>query len=213
MSNHLPQPPTEPRTFKELFDFYHNYVKVLYSTVQTENVLPSEVLFELNAALDHVSRHWIYEQDESKVVALAFGHLKRSCLDIFKVAVREARRQYAELRKIDTSVIDNGDFDRELHKLFSEIRVGAIDARRLEGDSRKDLDGPIRAFDRWQPVYEACLRLERDFFHHDKIDWAKKRFWMRFAWTSIATLVLAFLAGVIGREIGPSLVAALKSLF
>ncbi len=47
-----------PTTFEELFAFYHQYVKLLYSDVQTQNVLPAETLFEMNAAFDHVSRHW-----------------------------------------------------------------------------------------------------------------------------------------------------------
>lgn len=53
----LPAPPKEPSNIAELFAFYHDYVKVLYSAVQTENALPQEVLFELNAAFDHLSRH------------------------------------------------------------------------------------------------------------------------------------------------------------
>jgi hypothetical protein len=210
--NALPSPPTEPKTFKDLFDFYHNYVKLLYSVVQTENALPAEVLFEINAALDHISRHWIYGQNEAAVVSLAFGHLKRSCLDIFKIATREARRQYVELRRIDTSVIDNGDFDRNLQKLFAEIRQGATEARRLEGDSRTDLTGAIRAFDRWQPVFEACLRLENEFFHHPRLDWAKRRFWLRFAGTTLATVVLAFMGGIAGREFGPVIVQWVRGL-
>ncbi|MGH8556041.1 MAG: hypothetical protein ACRESZ_00995 [Methylococcales bacterium] len=101
-------PPSKPQTLTQLFEFYHEYVKVLYSYVQTENTLPSETLFELNAALDHISRMWIYSESEEEVVAQAYGHLKRSCLDIFKLKIREIRGQYDELRKIDTSTIDNG---------------------------------------------------------------------------------------------------------
>ena len=49
--------PGKPKKFEELFKFYHEYVKLLYSSVQAGGSLPAEVLFELNAALDHVSRH------------------------------------------------------------------------------------------------------------------------------------------------------------
>jgi hypothetical protein len=213
MVNPLPLPPAEPRTFAELFRFYHQYVKVLYSLVQTENALPVEVLFELNAALDHLSRHWVYGQSEARVVSLAYGHLKRSCLDIFKIAVREARQQYDQLRRIDTSAIDNGDFDRGLHALFAEIRAGAIEARRLEGDTRADGVGPIQAFDRWQPVFEACLRLEADFFLHPALDWAKKRFWKRYWRSTLIAALLLFLAGAFGREYSPQIVAFFKHLF
>ena len=46
-----------PANFGELFKFYHEYVKALCSSVQIEGSLPQELLFELNAALDHISRH------------------------------------------------------------------------------------------------------------------------------------------------------------
>ncbi len=198
----LPTPPKEPRSFAELFQFYHEYVKVLYSSVQTQNALPQEVLFELNAALDHLSRLWIYGEPEEVVVKRAFAHFKRSCLDVFKIAVREARKQYDELRRIDTSAIDNGEFDRRLHALFSKIRGGATEARRLEGDGKKDSDGPIKAFDAWQPVFQDCLLLEEQFFHHPALDWAKRRWWKMYWKSTLAAVVLAGIAGAIGREYG-----------
>jgi hypothetical protein len=57
----------DPQTFKEVFDFYNRYVKLLYCDVQATNVLPVEVLFELNAAFDHTSRHWVYGETEAEV--------------------------------------------------------------------------------------------------------------------------------------------------
>lgn len=195
----LPNPPKAPSTIGELFAFYHDYVKVLYSAVQTENALPQEVLFELNAAFDHLSRHWTYGQPEDEVVGKCFGHLKRSCLDIFKIAVREARKQYDILQKIDTSAIDNGTYDKKLNALFAEIRKGATEARRLEGDGRMDSDGPIKAFDAWQPVYANCLVLDTEFFHHAAVDWANRR-WLKKYWkSSLFTIALGFMSGVVGR--------------
>lgn len=196
----LPIPPKAPSTITELFAFYHDYVKVLYSAVQTENALPQEVLFELNAAFDHLSRHWIYGELEDKVVRQCYGHLKRSCLDIFKIAVREARNQYDTLRKLDTSAIDNGAYDKKLHSLFAEIRKGATEARRLEGDGRTDVEGPIKAFDAWQPVYANCLLLEADFFHHPALDWAKRRWWKKYWKSTLFGAVLAGIAAAAGRE-------------
>jgi hypothetical protein len=199
MAHPLPEPPQEPSTFGELFSFYHEYVKVLYANVQTENVLPSETLFELNAALDHISHCWIYDTDEATVVHEAYGHLKRSCLDIFKLALVDAVRQYGELRKIDTSAIDNGSFDQQLNRLFSELKRGATEARRLEGDTRGDGNGPIRAFDRWQPIYAQCLRIEDEFYSHPALDWAKRRHtWKRYG-ALILVGVVAFTGGTVGR--------------
>lgn len=200
----LSAPPKEPKTFAELFTFYHDYVKVLYSAVQTENALPQEVLFEINAAFDHLSRYWIYGDSEVDAVHKCYGHLKRSCLDIFKVAVREARNQYDQLGKLDTSTIDNGEFDKNLRSLFAEIKIGATEARRLEGNGKSDANGPIKAFDAWQPVYANCLRLETEYFNHPALDWARRHWWQRVSKASLVAGAVGFVGGVFGREVAPS---------
>jgi hypothetical protein len=143
--------------------------------VQAGGTLPTEVLFELNAALDHVSRHWAYQEDEAAVVEKAYSHLKRSCLDIFKLKVKDAHDQFSELRKIDTSVLDNGEFDRSLIALYHQIKIKATDARRLEGQSKDDSDSDIKAFALWEPVFNDCIRFEREFYGHPKLPWAKKK--------------------------------------
>ena len=83
-------------------------------------------------------------------------------------------KQFDELRKIDTSIIDNGNFDRELMALTGKIRDGAKDARQHEGHTRDDNE-TIRAFDLWVPVYADCVKLDRDFYRHGSLNWAKKK--------------------------------------
>src|SRR6266513_3082986 len=112
----------EPQTFQEVFDFYSRYVKILYCDVQATNVLPVEVLFELNAAFDHASRHWVYGESESEVAKKVYSHLKRSCLDIFKVRAKQTLDHYTELKKLDTSFLDNGNFETNMRRLIHEIR-------------------------------------------------------------------------------------------
>jgi hypothetical protein len=170
--------PEHPESFEELFRFYHDYVKLLYSSVQVENHLPVELLFELNAALDHVSRHWIYKESENETVRLAYSHLKRCCLDVFKLRVKTAIDQYNELRRIDLSIVDNGTFENRLRALIQKIKQGASEARRMEGRTKEEKDGSIQAFAAWEPVFADCVRLEKEFYYHSSIDWAKRRgFW------------------------------------
>ncbi|MDR0635106.1 MAG: hypothetical protein LBF91_09030 [Azoarcus sp.] len=159
---------------KDLFSFYHDYVKVLYGTTQASGTLSQETLFEINAAFDHISRIYAYGESADNAARKAYGHLKRSCFDIFKVGVREANRQYKELREIDTSIIDNGEFDKKLIALFGEIKKSSAKARQLEGKpgSLEEVDS---AFNMWQPVYERCLCLEDDFYENDKVEWAKQK--------------------------------------
>lgn len=184
-----------PSNLEGLFSFYQEFVKPLYGTVQSYNELPVEVLFELNAALDHISRHWTYQEDEQGAVDKAYGHLKRCCLDVFKIKTKEALDQYENLTKIDISCIDNGDFERSLHILASEIREGAKRARHLEG--QPDGEDSVPAFDVWCPVFEKCVQLEKDFFLHPRINWAKRRGF----WQFIESNTLAFIIGYFGSAI------------
>jgi hypothetical protein len=172
----MPSAPSEPKTMGEVFDFYYKYVKILYSYVQTFNTLPQETLFEINAAFDHIARHWAGEERESEasVVKYAFGHLKRSCLDVFKIQLKRMSEYYKELSVIDTSIIDNGEFDKKMRAAVYAIRMKAINARRLEGRANST-DGKVCAFEPWAEVFNMCLAFEKEFYLSEKIEWARKK--------------------------------------
>jgi hypothetical protein len=163
-----------PENIAGLFGFYMEVVKPLYGAVQLTNELPVEVLFEINAALDHISRKWAYNEPEADVVSKAYAHLKRSCFDIFKLHVKQAIDQFHELRRIDTSIIDNGGFDQRMLDLFARIKSGAQQARMSEGNTSDDDNLAGKAFDLWFPVYLDCVTFEKDFYRHPSLDWARK---------------------------------------
>lgn len=185
----------KPADLRGLFAFYHDYVKALYSYVQTENALAQETLFEINAALDHISRIYTYDEPEASAVGKAFGHLKRSCLDIFKLYVKETRNQYNELNKMDTSSVDNGDFDGNYHRLFNKIKRAALDARRLEGQWDDNDAGTHVSFDRWQDVLGMCIEFRENFFYHQRVLWIRKHApWLR-AWKWASGIVTTMVIG------------------
>lgn len=184
--------PKEPKTIQELFDFYHGYVKLLYSRVQASNVLPQETLFEINAALDHISRLWVYQEPEQEVVHHAFAHFKRSCLDIFKIIVRDTIDMYQEIKKVDTSIINNGEFDRQLHLLIRSIKKKSTEARRLEGRQSKD-DHVVLAFEPWTEVYAECIEFEHNFFLNPNLEWARRKQRKR----RVIDICLGFLGAVV----------------
>jgi len=184
----------EPTTFAELFEFYQNKVKLFYSAVQAENELPTEILFEINAAFDHLSRHYIYEQSEREVVQKAYSHLKRACLDVFKIILRDTLKMVAELEKLDISLIDNGKYEKDLKTLEYSIKQNAIEARRKEGDPMTaEADVEVPAFTHWLPVFEDCLRLQEEFYHHEAVDWAKKKG----RWMSTKSLIVSCVASAL----------------
>ena len=186
----------QPETFVELFEFYQSKVKLFYSAVQAENELPTEILFEINAAFDHVSRYHVYGQSEEEVVAKAYSHLKRACLDVFKIILRDTLTMVAELEKLDISLIDNGAYEKELKALEHSIKQRAIEARRQEGEpmtAETDLEVP--AFALWLPVFEDCLKLQEEFYYHPAVDWAKKKG----RWMSSKALIISVIAsGLVG---------------
>jgi hypothetical protein len=165
--------PAKPVTIDGLFQFYNDYVKPLYAAVQTENVLPNETLFELNAAFDHLSRKWVYGEDEARVVDRAFSHLKRSCLDVFKLKVKSTMERYKELQSVRIDLIDNGDFQRRLRDLIWKIKDVATRARQEEG--KPDGGDSVPCFEPWDEVYSMCIEFETDFYRHPAIDWAKRK--------------------------------------
>jgi hypothetical protein len=183
-----------------LFAFYHDKVKPLYSAVQLQNELPVEVLFEINAAWDHISRQYAYGESEESVVRHAYAHLKRSCLDIFKLAVKDAVGQFKELRRIDTSIINNGQYDRELIALYNRVRTGAITARLQEGNIKEDGEA-IKAFDLWEPVYDDCVTLMKDFYFSDHVTWARKKQKRGIWWERVISFGLGVAASVIASVI------------
>ena len=181
----------KPKTVAELFEFYYDRFKPIYSHVEALNQPPIEMFFEVNAAFDHLSRNWHYHEDEVAVVGAVAAHLKRGCFDAFKIFVKEARDQYDELRKVDTSIIDNGEYERGMIALFASIKQGATKARMSEGNSR-DPEAWHGAFELWDLVYADCVSFEKDFFLNPKVEWARRKM----AWKPWKNRLEGFLIGV-----------------
>lgn len=184
----------KPQTFPELFAFYNDYVRLLYGAIQAQNALPQETLFEINAAFDHISRHWTQGHSEASEVDKAFSHLKRSCLDIFKLTLKDTIDQYNELCRIDTSIIDNGAFDECMHKLVTDMKTKSIEARQADSETH---DGIEKAFALWADVYKMCDQFNRDFFLSPNIQWARKKSRMYTTKAFLLSVAASFIAGLL----------------
>jgi len=164
----------KPDSLQELFNFYYTEFKPLYDRVHIYGQPPLEMLFEITAAFDHLSRHWYYNLDEKIAVEKACSHLKRASFDAFKIILINTIDKYNELLNIDTSIIDNGNFDMSLKHLMADIESGAEKARMSEGDSRDEGKWHV-AFELWKEVYLKCYEFEYNYYLNDKVEWAKKR--------------------------------------
>jgi hypothetical protein len=96
---------------------------------------------------------------------------------MFKVIAMDARDQFEELRRLDTSTVDNGRFDPELIRLYGRVQRVVTQGRRLEGISqlKQDEKGIDACFELWLPALEDCERIEREFYLNPDVNWAVKR--------------------------------------
>lgn len=162
---------TDVKTLRDVFQFYYDKVKPLYCAILSRNTMPSEALFEIVAAFDHVSRRSYYGEPEVVVAQKVYAHLCRACFDLFKLAVSEAMNKYTQLCEIDTIAIEDGDFDKRLCQLAASIRKNARVAHQLEGKP----SASVEAFQAWSSVLGDCLTMEEKFFLHPDVRWSKKR--------------------------------------
>ena len=191
--------PEKDVTFKDLFDFYYSEYKPLYSDVTSANHLSQETLFEVTAAFDHVARFFSPnanpDETESYCAKKAMSHLKRACLDMYKLEYVYTKDVYDKLCRLPINLIDNGEFEKKLHKLFAETRVLAKEARRLEGV--KKADSPELAFEIWGKAYVNCKRITSDeFYLNPNVGWAKRNR-KKLEMVGIILSVLSFLWGIL----------------
>jgi hypothetical protein len=190
----------KPSGLKELFDFYYQEFKPIYGELAASNEPSEEMLLEVNAAFDHLSRIWRYGDPEPETVHRVLGHLKRGCFDAYKIILRQATDHYKELKKTDTSIIDNGHFDQGMHALRAEIVRLSIEARTCEGDARDEKNWHT-AFDGWQKVYVLCKRFEKDFFLNKNVEWARKKNRRKSVIQYLAGVATGVVSGILARAI------------
>jgi tryptophanyl-tRNA synthetase len=87
-------------TEQDVYQFYTEKVKILYSEIEARNnTLPVELLFEIHSAFDHLKRFHIDNESEEKCAEKAFSHLKRGMLDAFKLKLKYHNADYEKLMK------------------------------------------------------------------------------------------------------------------
>jgi len=188
--------PAKPTDIEGLFGFYHEFVKLLYCDISAEAELPPEILFEIHAAFDHLSRIYVYGEDHDFAIEKAYSHLKRSCLDVFKIRARDAAIHWEDISKVQgLELIDNGDFKRNCIALIAQIKDETRKARYAEGQASND-EQRIEAFDKWAPVYAKCKDFEDNFYQSPKVNWAKVTFQKRRWKELLITGVISYVAGL-----------------
>ena len=145
-------------TEKDVYVFYNDKVKILYSEIEAlNNTLPVELLFEVFAAFDHLKRIHVDKCEESHCAKEAYSHLKRGLLDAFKLKLKYHNTAFDKLMKgkIDLTIIDNGTYFPSLMSARAKIVKTAKSARLHEGQN-----DPDKAFELWYEVSELLNDFE-----------------------------------------------------
>ena len=178
-------------SYSTLNELYFEKFKTLHAETQARgDAIPQETLIEILAAFDHLARTWTNDESicEDKQINRAEGHVKRACLDMYKLRLKEANTKYKDLIKTDISTIDNGDYKKRVIQLIAKIQNMASSARKLESLNKED------AFKTWEDIYDLIDEFE-DLYQSDHVNWAKnverKKFWQ-------TVLISSLFGGVIG---------------
>lgn len=176
---------------REVFQFYNDTVKILYSEIEARNnTLPVELLFEIHSAFDHLKRYFIDGESEDECCKKAFSHLKRGLLDAFKLKLKYFNDDCNKLlnKKADLRIIDSGTYLTDLLNDRKTI-INTARTARLE-ESKTNIDS---AFENWCAVSKQIDDFESKYFDSAKIKWAEKQSFFHFN----ANFWLGVLAGVI----------------
>lgn len=179
----------------DVYQFYNDKVKVLYSEIEARNnVLPVELLFEINSAFDHLKRIHIDGARENEEASKAFAHLKRGILDAFKLKLKYFNDDCKKLlgKKTDLRIIDNGTFLTGLFSARNQIVIKARNARLHEG--QKDVEAAISE---WSEVSLLIDDVETKYFDSSKITWATKQSFLRFGISFFVGIITGIISSVI----------------
>ena len=128
-----------------LLENYSSNLKPMIIALESEDSeYPVEVLNEIRAILNHLSRIAVLDSngsDEEEIdlqIHDAEGHLKRGLFDCFKyscISIDDKYRRFRrDTRNVDLGVVDNGEFPIELSKKYTAAKSALTHARLVEND-------------------------------------------------------------------------------
>lgn len=173
-------------------------VLVLVESILEEH--PAAVLNEIRAFNDHIARCYLPEKDDDFIkehLEKAQGHLKRAIMDCFKNLnihyFEEAKGFEEKYRKVDITLVNNGEFYRQ----YLELKKQAVDFVH-EAKLEETLDFE-KAFDLYQEGYLAYAKLS-DFIRKNAygLEWVKKRFFKKWQQGIIGGLIGIIIGSLLG---------------
>ncbi len=188
--------PTIEKRLTELYETYNNSVKLLIADIEARTQeFPIEILNEVRAFTDHIARCYLPGKtnvEHLEELDKAEGHIVRITLDCYKhlnVHLFDAVADFEkrDMRNVDLSFIDNGDFFTTFRKLKREAKNFSRDARKVES---KDKQLSLELYEKMYNKYNEIEQYIEDNSH--KLGWAKMKFFKnrrRAIWVWVFTLI------------------------
>ncbi|HPO15961.1 MAG TPA: hypothetical protein PLI09_21160 [Candidatus Hydrogenedentes bacterium] len=173
-------PRVENRIIQLFVDYQRKFKPLLAEVEAQQQCLPAEILNEIRAIFDHLSRCYdpVNKDDEEKVFSnleKARNHLKRAILDCYKTSILylhdEIERFMESINTIDMTVVNNGKFYERLLELRHHAKQAYYVAKMHESVELEHVD-----FDSFQSAlaryHETADHIRENL---NAIEWAKQR--------------------------------------
>ena len=151
---------------------YKNYIGVICPYILQcellDNEFPIEILNEIRAIFTHLSKYYISDDTsiKEKNLSKAESHIKRAILDCYKYLCYAYENKYKDFemiyKKVDLSLIDNGEFLPKLIECRKDALALMLEARKsdllINSDDETNVDDSYekyeKAFVKYSSVYE-----------------------------------------------------------
>ncbi len=187
-------------SLKPLYKSYNEVIKPLIADIEARSQqFPLPLFNEIRAFNDHVAQcYWddVSKADVKKEISKAERHIVRIVLDCYKyltVFLNDRVVKFEkQTRRIDLTVINNGDFYSHYKKLREEAVAKVREAKQIES---RDNQKSIPEFERSYNLYTELDSLISDNLVN--INWARAKFSLRRFLKIVLWIIAAILSGLL----------------
>lgn len=120
----------------EILRKYQDIISVFVVELEVRDCeYPIEIFNEIRAIFTHLARFELCKSEDD--LQAAESHVKRAVLDCYKylcISIAEKVKGFhQQYKNVDLSIIDNGDFLRQLNELDNKCRNAYISAKKADG--------------------------------------------------------------------------------
>lgn len=185
-----------------LFETYKNVISPFIVQLEIiDNAFPTEILNEIRATMTHLAKMNLADNNDviEENITKAERHIKRAVLDCYKYSCLSYDMQYktfeTRYKRVDLSVVDNGEFVVKLSKMRQDAVSALRDAKLYELEPDADDEELFKKYETAYNCYFAVYTYISNAFNN--LEKAKHK---GIKDTTIA--IIGTIAGVLGLAVG-----------